>query len=496
MVLKTKRGVAGMIKATKEFLEQNDALFESRKAGILNTKDCIKITGTAYYVANDGDDNNDGKTKSTAWKTLKKVSEANLAYGDGVFFKRGDLFRGNFIAKTGVTYAAYGEGDKPKLYSGEKNMADEKLWELYDKEHNIWKYTEKILDIGTLVFDDGIANSRKLIPNFVDGKFVLRDDITKEFVMTEEMTEDLDVFCDYRKCVEGELVPRINESFGDLYLRCDKGNPGKLYNSIEPLLRVNIISVCSYSDITIDNLCIKYGGAHGVGGSGYVKGLTVTNCEFGWIGGSIQFYRANANGRVTRFGNAIEIYGGCENYTANNNYIYEVYDAGITHQFRATKKTMMENIEYKGNLIEKCVYGIEYFLSQTDGGCESVIKNCVMEDNFIRLSGYGWGKQRHDKTCPSLIKSWDSPNLSENFVIKNNIFDRSNQTFLHISALNEEDFPTVDNNIYIQHLDGSLGLFGACKNGPSTMYKFDQNAKETIKNVIGDKNAMVYYIED
>ncbi len=484
-----------MIKATKDFLEQNDALFEKRKKEILNTNDNLKITGTAYYVSNNGDDNNDGKSEETAWKTLKKVHEADLAYGDGVFFKRGDLFRGNFLAKPGVTYGAYGQGDKPKLYSGEKNMADENLWELYDSQHNIWKYKEKILDVGTLVFNDGEAHSRKLIPNFKNGKFVLRNDTTKEFVMSQEMTKNLDVFCAYSECKENESVPRINnESFGELYLRCDEGNPGKLYNSIEALIRINLISLASNRDITIDNLCIKYVGAHGIGGGGFIRGLTVTNCEFGWIGGGIQFY--DAKGSIVRFGNAIEIYGGCENYKANNNYIYEVYDAGITHQYRVKTKTAMENIEYKGNLIEKCVYGIEYFLDQLEGESESRIKNCVMEDNFIRLSGYGWGQQRPDIDTPAAIKSWEHTNMSENFVIKNNIFDRGDYHFLHLCAISDEHCPTVDNNTYIQNLGGPLGKFGGYGKTVPPIQKFDMDAQQKINNIFGDKNAKVYYIEE
>ncbi len=134
-----------MIKATKEFLAEKDALWEARKKEILSTKDQLEISGTAYYVSNDGDDNNDGKSPQTAWKTLNKVTAASVVEGDGVLFKRGDLFRGTFTAMPGVSYGAYGEGDKPKFYSGDKNLADKNLWELYDKEHNIWKLKEKFL---------------------------------------------------------------------------------------------------------------------------------------------------------------------------------------------------------------------------------------------------------------------------------------------------------------------------------------------------------------
>ena len=492
-----------MIKATKEFLEQNDALFEKRKEAILKTKDSIKITGTAYYVANDGDDNNDGLTAATAWNSIDKVNEADLKSGDGVFFNRGDIFRGSIAARLGVTYAAYGSGDKPKLYSGPKNLAEKELWELYDKKHNIWKLKIQLRDVGALVFDDGKAHTRKMIPSYKNCNFVHRDNIDVIFDMARDMTEDLDMYWSYKSefSEDKETILYTAESLGEVYLRCDKGNPAELFTSIEALLRINGIRLVGRHDITIDNLCIKYVGAHGIGGGDYITGLTVTNCEFGWIGGSIQNFNSNASnperrGVVTRFGNAIEIYGGCKDYIANDNYIYEVYDAAITHQFRVTRKTMMENIEYKGNVIENCVYGIEYFLDQLDGENESRIKNCIMEDNFIRLSGYGWGRQRYNPDTPAAIKSWNHTNMSENFVIKNNIFDRGEYNFLHLCAIADEHCPALDNNTYIQILGKPLGRFGGYGDKKTPIHTFDVHAEEKINNIFLDKTAKVYYIEE
>ena len=83
-----------MIRATEAILNQFDALAEQRKREILDAKDEIEIQGTVYYVSNAGNDENDGKTPKTAWRTLAKVSETPLCAGDGVRFRRGDLFRG------------------------------------------------------------------------------------------------------------------------------------------------------------------------------------------------------------------------------------------------------------------------------------------------------------------------------------------------------------------------------------------------------------------
>ncbi len=498
-----------MKKATTEILKSFDELFEKRKNEILNTKDELRISGTAYYVSNDGDDNNDGKTKNTAWKTLNKVDKTELKYGDGVFFKRGDLFRGCFHTNEGVSYGAYGEGEKPKIYSADKSLCDKSLWELYDGEHSIWKLKEKILDVATIVFDGGKAHSRKLIPSFRDFKFVCRDNEDKVFDIKTEMTKDLDLFWYFdgnlsTEQSKGENFPIpsfTKDAFGDLYLRCDKGNPGEVFVEAEALVRRHAIRSGSNRDVTIDNLCLKYIGMHGVAAGGRVVNLTVSNCEFGWIGGCIQSftgydpnYPEGRRGSVTRFGNAIEIYGGCDRYKAINNYIYEVYDAGITHQVTTNTKKTLENIEYRGNLIEKCVYGIEYFLDQIEGERESCMKNVLMKENFIRLSGYGWGQQRHNTDTPALIKGWSYVNTGENQIIENNIFDRSAYRMLHLVAERQEYCPKIRNNTYIQNLGEALGQYGGKENGEPSVIYFDENVEDSIKNIFGDENAKIYYI--
>ena len=504
-----------MIKATKEILNSYNELFEKRKQEILNTKDSLSIKGTAYYVSNSGDDNNDGKSENTPWKSFNRVSSTDLKSGDGVFFRRGDIFRGSLKAKSGVTYGAYGEGEKPKFYAADKPLNDKDLWELYDKEHNIWKLKEKTLDMGTIVFNGGEAHSRKLIPTFKNLKYVCRDNENKDFDVRTEMTEDLDIFWYYdsnltTKESKGENFPipsfdcdNPEISLGDLYLRCDRGNPGEVFQEIEGLARRHSVFCGSERDVTIDNICFKYIGMHGIAANVHVINLTVTNCEFGWIGGCIQTflgtdpnYPQGGRGTVTRFGNAIEIYGGCDGYKVHNNYIYEVYDAGITHQVTTRKKLMMENIEYSHNLIEKCVYGIEYFLDQVEGERESCMKNVVMHHNFIRLSGYGWGQQRHNTDTPALIKGWSYVNTAENHRVEDNIFDRSAYRMLHLVALKDEYCPEMKNNTYIQNIGGTLGQYGGNEVEEPRIIKFDQNAEDSIKNIFGDKTAKIYYIEE
>ncbi len=498
--------------ATKETLSHFDKEFEEKKNNILNAKDELVIKGTTYYVSNSGDDLNDGKTDETPWKTLKKVSESHLYPDDAVLFKRGDLFRGMVTAKPGVTYAAYGDGEKPKFYGCHKSLADPDIWELYNAEHHIWKCNEKMLDCGTIVFNDGEAHSRKLIPSYNKNmQFVCRENESCLFVMENEMTEDLDLFWYYddlltKKQSNGEdfPVPELDcvDAWGDIYLRCDKGNPGEVFETVESVARTHMFKVGANENVTIDNLCIKYVGMHGVSAGGHVVGLHVTNCEFGWIGGSIQHYFGTdpnypqgSRGSVTRFGNAIEIYGGCEDYVASNNYIYEVYDAGITHQVTTSEKVIMTGIRYMDNVIEKCVYGIEYFLDQINGENESYMDDVVIRGNFIRLSGYGWGQQRHNVDTPALIKGWGYRNTARGFLIYDNIFDHSAYRMLHLVALKEEYCPEMHNNTYIQNLGGMIGQYGANEAYEPEVLMFDENAEKAINEMFGDKTAKVFFLE-
>jgi hypothetical protein len=501
-----------MQQATKVFLEEIDIIAKNRKIDILNAKDNIEIKGQTYFVSETGNDDNDGKTPDTAWHSLEKVSNSKLNPGDGVLLRRGDIFRGKIIAKPGVTYAAYGHGAKPRIYSWDKNLADPSLWELFDAEHKIWQCKDKTLDAGTLVFNDGEAHSRKLIPSFINGRFVCRKQPDKVFDMKIEMDRDLDIFCSYAEVLttrpsKGEdfPIPDLNDkSLGDLYLRCDRGNPGEVFDSIELLAKRHLISVGASPNVRIDNLCLKYCGQHAIAAGGErVVGLHVTNCEIGWIGGSIQHYFGTdpnypqgTRGTVTRFGNGVEIYGGCDDYIVSDCYIYQIYDAGITHQITTYEKTYkMDNVLYKDNLIENCVYSIEYFLEKRDKS-DSSMNGIEICGNIMRFSGYGWGQQRHNIDTPAHIKGWSYENTASNFIIHDNIFDRSAYRMLHLVALKPDSCPNMYRNTYIQTLGATLGQYGANEVSEPEILSFDDTADKKIKEIFGDREAVIWYIKD
>ena len=97
---------------------------------------------TNYYISNaDGNDNNNGTSATTAWKTINKVNSSNSLFvaGDSVFFKKGDIFYGSLTisGKSGteakpIVYTTYGTGNMPILRGSQKvtnwTLHNGKIW--------------------------------------------------------------------------------------------------------------------------------------------------------------------------------------------------------------------------------------------------------------------------------------------------------------------------------------------------------------------------------
>jgi len=452
------------------------------------------ITGKKIYVSStEGDDNNDGLTESAPVKTLS-AANSKASSGDAVLLKRGDLWRESLAAKQGVTYTAYGTGEKPKLYGSPENGADPEKWALIHKDETtgalIWQYKNQTMtDIGTLILgSDGYA--LKEIPSCREARFVMRGNPGKSYNFVQQMNRNYEFFHAANSAISNDVID-VNRSVGTLYFRCDDGNPGKVFDSIEFNTRGNIITVGG-TDVTIDNICIMYGGSHGIA-SGTTKNLTVTNCEIGFIGGSIQSY--DKNGNAIRYGNGVEIFGGCDGYTVDNCYIYQCYDAGVTHQYSAAANSdcIMDNITYSDNVITDCVYSIEYFLGNAanSGSYTRKGKNHLFEGNLLRRAGYGFGSTRPDGSVQRHIRSGSGTrNEFENYVIRNNIFDRSVYELIEVYSDFDSTAPKMEGNTYIQGIDGKLFRYGKGKTGST-----DISADSAIRTVIGDTNGKMYFVD-
>lgn len=445
----------------KKLAEVNEKS-ETRIYEIRNTETTVTVTGKSYYFSQYGDDSNDGLSPSTPKKSLKALSSLPLIYGDGVFFNRGETFRGTVTAVEGVTYSAYGYGEKPVLTASPCDFAGEENWVETEVE-NVWKLTTPISkDVGLVVFDGGKQWSEKRIKG--------RNDF-KEGLLTE-LDKDLLIWHD---------IPSPDMT-GYLYLRSDTGNPGIRFNSIELSPRNHIL--VAKDNILVDNICFKYTGAHGIS-SGNVKNLTVQNCEFQFIGGS--WFRTDT---LSRYGNAVEVYGSCDGYTVNNCYINQVYDAGVTHQLTKSpeRECIMKDIKYTNNVITNTSYPVEYFINESNEGVTHLMKNVEISGNIILGTGFGFGDQRPDKTAAADIKGWSAYNRSEGFVINKNVFGPSKYKIMHVGAYDAAWLPKYSGNTFIQYHKSKFGNIG------DTSGKYMLGIASDIKEKVGDEKAEVYFL--
>ncbi len=478
---------ASFTMSDKEVREAIDELSAKRIEEIRNTKTEVVVTGKKYYVSADGDDANDGLSPEKAWKSLKRVHEATeLVAGDGVFFKRGDTFRGEFTAKAGVTYSAFGNGTKPLLTASSRNYADEALWKETD-EPNIWVFAEPLpRDIGSIVFDDEYTPRKVYVSVEADGKH-LDYRAKREFYSYHDLIEDMTFFHEDKEINETNEERTYSNM---LYLRCEKGNPASLAKNIEMSPKTAVIM--AVNDVRVDNLCIAYSN-FGVA-SGNSKGLAVTNCEFKWIGGSIQrgpLLFSPQRSFATPYGNGIEIYGEAVDFTVDNCYFRQIYDAAMTHQCGGEGDPLLanKNVRYINNVVDESVYSIEIFYGDKEG--KRTNDDTLIANNILRRGGGFGDVARPDQGVTALIRHGRLFDNTTNYFVKNNIFDRSKHWIVSISNPNDgASKAQYFDNIYVQNKGGKFcGRLGE-------KYFADENLGEALEKTGTEHNPKFIFVDE
>ena len=454
----------------KYIIDGIDEIASRQIEKIVNAKSEYPSNGAFYYISPNGNNDNDGTTPETAWKTLAKLSKeetaALLKPGDTVLFERGGMWRGKLQCAAGVTYSAYGEGEKPIINGSKRNYGDEKFWKETDV-NNVYYCTLSPKNVGHIFFND---------TGKVDGTALIAGDKriwnVDGFGGYQELKRDLEFYSD--------LVSGI------LYLYSEGGNPGERFSSIEIGEDATLVSVTD--GVTIDNISFRFIGTHALG-TGGKKNITVKNCTFDHIGGAILQGLWGRND--VRYGNALQVYGSCDGWNILDNWIYQVYDTGITHQYSSgangETNVKMENIEYIGNVIEYCHWAIEWYNNDYAGQTHAC-RNVRIADNICRMTGYGWGS-RGRVSGARAIESVGLPNEVENYVVENNIFDRSAGDLFNLPSGGDRKV-IYKNNIYVQNVNGSLGRFAG------TIYSAVKGSESLLEKAIGDSGAVMVFNND
>ncbi len=222
-------------------------------------------------------------------------------------------------------------------------------------------------------------------------------------------------------------------------------NPGLFYNNIECALTKNIIDEQDKQYIIYENLDLKYGSAHGIGG-GNTNHIIVRNCDVSYIGGGLIYIPFYGN---VRYGNGIEFWGNTQNNLVEQCKIWEIYDAALTNQNDGTPATQSD-IVYRNNLICNAEYSFEYW-NRPD--TFSVTSNIYFINNTCMYAGKTWAHEQRE--------AWDQRgrhvciyqnNLNtSNFNILNNIFSFATHEALYVLRYSDLNSFNLNNNCWYQN---------------------------------------------
>jgi hypothetical protein len=383
-----------------------------------------------YFVSNSGNDNLDGLTEATAWKTIAHVNGMTLRVGETVCFKRGDTWRlptDQYLSlrsgdSTGyITYTAYGTGRKPLfLGSVEKNSTSDwteispNIWATAD---NLFYYQGWYYEVGNIIFN----NEESVGKNEVNG-------IT-----------DLDN--------QGEFYYDPARRRVLIY---STSNPASFYSDIECALdRGEDIGGMFFigrqgAYININNLDLRYSGSHGINVQN-CHHIIISDNDISYIGGAVQF--ASVEQGIVRYGNAIQAYDAASDIDIERNRIWEIFDGAISLEGQAGSKN---NINVRYNFVSKAGNCLYYY---STGGTAS---NLYYENNTCVYSGYGWGSVLNQRlSMGNHFLTYGNRANTSNFYVRNNIFYEAMNYGLKLNGWTESTLNnlTMDNNLWYDSSD-------------------------------------------
>jgi len=490
-----------------------DSAADELKALIVHSPSEYDSSKPTFYISNHGNDENDGKTPKTAWQTFKNINDPQKnCDGCNVLFERGGIWRGQFIGAKGVTYSAYGEGAKPEIWGSPENGSGAEKWSLLEGTDNIWVFYRELQECGGILLN-GETVAIKETP--------LWDTETQKWLTSEYLTE----FCSapLEDCYEFDVKTLDNLHFfsalegidqsisfacwGKLYLRCDAGNPGEVYDSIEFFSSSDGWGqgVLAPENGVLDNLCFRYLSS-GVGTRSYA---TVQNCVVTWVGGIVQGYYANYDEgwcTVTRCGDGIA--GGYRGSKVVNNYVSYCYDFGITVE-SSTWACLSEdgvpshNILVSGNLVENCCGGVGMAAWDAfDAGIDMpLFENISIDSNFVMDTGKTWSHRgdylkSYSYLSPIVINL--NPGNSDIAVTNNILYDCWDiGALVNYQYYNGDDTAAdFEGNTYVIHENAKAIYFYDIKeNSDKIFYDADETLAQNISDVLGDSTATIHILD-
>ena len=467
----------------------NVGLLISNKASQIRSTGNTDIsgrTGPIYYISADGNNDSDGLTPETAWKTMtpvrSKFATKEIPSHSTILFRRGDTFTSyTTITQADITFGSYGDESLPKpvisgsIYDGRVDG----VWT--EVKPNIWKYTVANInpykkDVGQIVFfcnDDSNLCDKEI--DAVSEKFTLGKKITTNANVeeTEDMLPNI-LKNDLEFYHMGHPETETNVGTG-LYLY-SVGNPKTRFKNIKFSYGYPALKVGTNNNIVVDNLDFRYYGVSAVYSSA-VANLTVTNCEMSFIGGAVTGHDADGN-PIKGYGDGVTLNGYITDRTnypvekglyVHNNYMYELYGAGINVTNAATASGMIKAAEISDNIVEYANDFLRFTsyttsTSSTDQG-NTFLGNIYVKNNVSKNVGYGISEERQGNqaafiyTGPATGSKFNYISPDGEFIIENNVFDTTKEGIPVLDVTGLSSLPEFKNNKILNYSNRMFGYY-------------------------------------
>ncbi len=253
-----------------------------------------------FYVSNSGNDNNDGLSESSPWKSIEKVNSeiSKFVSGDIIAFRSGDVFYGSLLLSNvaGITITSFGSGEKAILTGGNILNGWSKTG------NNIYEHNEGG-DVFQVFNDFGNLNNAKAP---IEGYFTVSsvisqtEFISKDLIGQKDLTGATIHLKSYSWIIENKIISSFDSNTGrvtlneSMHYNMSSGDQFFVQNSIHFLkeqgdwsydsskgkvylystmtpnkirgskFSKNGIEINNSNNVTIQNMSIKYFNNHGV----------------------------------------------------------------------------------------------------------------------------------------------------------------------------------------------------------------------------------------
>jgi len=378
-----------------------------------------------YYIDPiNGVDLNNGLQESVP---IKSNREIDVKPGDTVLFKRGSMIRDalwNVDGEPGapITYGAYGEGENP-VFCGSVDVSGCENW--VEVSENIWKCIRELkTEVCNFVFEQSFCGALRWE----------KEDLKEQ----GDWWDNCFGYGNKDKTCEDHTVLMYSEK-----------NPGEFYHHIECVQRENRFLARNGHHVRIQDITFRNNGVHAVAGVVEPDNVTIENCRFEFIGGSVWSKELKI-----RFGNGVECWDAAEDIIVRNCVFYEIYDSGFTHQGGGRSCKPAKRVDCSHNIFIKCgmaAYEQRDVLPESLRFCDNI---CM--DAGKGFSGLGEVMPRKSEIWPQPmghhIFLWRISQSTQdaNFEIKNNVFLDApyGAAIYSIIAKEAEEQIDIDNNTY------------------------------------------------